>query len=189
VCRIPGPASVPVTALVSGVRATLGEDVTVLTDVPIARAHVGGVVGAGVQVSLAVLPGLTLSADSMLAVAAWADDRTTRVGTCVVTELGPRGPGSSNRTVGLIEWEADGLSELGNRGRTPALLSLAAGRSLRMVGPVEMDSGRVLRLPSAGRWVLAPSTKDRAMLVRGRGLRIRAAQISRSFRIAIGAQV
>ena len=74
------------------------------------------------------------------------------------------------------------MAELLSAGTAPALVWLSVGISLRLVAPVELDLGRVLALDVGDRWVLAPSTSGRAMLVRGRGLRIRLAQAARRLR-------
>ena len=88
---------------------------------------------------------------------------------------GPAG----TRGRGVIEWDAAGLAVLRGTATATAVVWLATGRSLRMVAPVELDEGRVLPLDLAARWVLVPSTSGRAMLVRGRGMRIRMAQAAR----------
>lgn len=175
--RLPALGAVAVTGRVTSVRATVGEDVTILSDVPIARARVSRSLGASTQVDLEMLPGLTLTDGSVLKVAAGAGDRALRVGSFrLVGEPRPRDPGA---LTGIIDWDAEGLVELGRQGVAPALVWLAVGRSLRTVAPVHLDAGRVLALEVGGRWVLAPSTAGRAMLVPGHGVRIRVAQAVR----------
>jgi hypothetical protein len=158
------------------VRASVGEDVTVLSEVPIARARVVGSQAAATDVEVQLLPGLTLAADSEFEVAAGAGDLAVQVGRFRLHERPGAAQESSGGVQGRIEWDAQGLAALQRTGAAPALVWLAVGRSLRMVGPVNLDRGRVLSLDVGGRWVLAPSAVGRAMLVPGRGLRIRAAQ-------------
>ena len=88
----------------------------------------------------------------------------------------------ADTVAGVIEWDPQGLAELLSAGNRPALVWLSVGISLRLVAPVELDLGRVLALDVGDRWVLAPSTSGRAMLVPGRGLRIRLAQAARRLR-------
>lgn len=175
--RLPDPGTVPITGRLTSVRASVGEDATVLSDVPIARARVSRPLGPSTAVRLELLPGLTLTDDSVLSVAASAGDRAVRVGTLRLASRGEAPAAEKDTPTGIIDWDADGLVELGTQGATPALVSLAVGRSLRMVGPVDLDRGRVLALGMGGPWVLAPSTAGRAMLVPGRGIRIRIAQV------------
>jgi hypothetical protein len=177
--RIVGPDPIPVVGRLTSVRATVGEDVTVLSEVPIARARVAGSNATATNVEVHVLPGLALTGSSELAVAAGAGDQAVRVGRFRLVDI-ERGPRTSlSPHAGVIEWDAEGLADLRRSGAAPALVWLAVGRSLRLVAPVEIDAGRVLALTVGDRWVLAPSTTGRAMLVVGRGLRIRTAQAAR----------
>ncbi len=177
--RLPDRDVVAVTGRVTSVRAAVGEDVTVLSEVPIAAAHVSRAQGATTEVALDLLPGLDLTDDSVLAVAAGAGDRAVRVGRLHVAPPAAGSARTPGVVGGVIEWDAAALAELRRTGPTPAVVWLAVGRSLRMVGPVNLAPGRVLALGVAGRWVLAPSTTGRAMLVPGRGLRIRLGQAAR----------
>jgi hypothetical protein len=175
--RIVGPDPIPVTGRLTSVRASVGEDVTVLSEVPIARARVVGSSSASTTLDVTLLPGLALTEGSELAVAAGAGDREVRVGRF---QLAPRGSDTSPGTVaGTIEWDPQALAELKGAGGLPALVWLAVGRSLRMAAPVEIDPGRVLTLDLAGTWALAASRTGRAMLVPGRALRIRVAHAAR----------
>ncbi len=177
--RVAGPDPVPVTARLTSVRAAVGEDVTVLSELPIARARVLGSRATATDLEVTLLPGLALTEDSELSVAAGAGEHSVRVGRFRLSDSGAGPARDSGAITGAIRWDAEGLAELRATGAAPALVWLAAGRSLRTVAPVELDAGRVLRLSPATRWVLAPSTSGRAMLVPGRGLRIRAAQVTR----------
>jgi hypothetical protein len=123
-----------------------------------------------------LLPGLALADDSEFEVAAGAGDLAVRVGRFRLHERPGAAQANSGGVQGWIEWDAQGLAALQLTEAAPALVWLAVGRSLRTVGPVGLDRGRVLSLDVGGRWVLAPSAVGRAMLVPGRGLRIRAAQ-------------
>jgi glycosyltransferase involved in cell wall biosynthesis len=175
--RVVGPDPIPVTGRLTSVRASVGEDVTVLSEVPIARARVVGSSSGSTTLDLTLLPGLALTDDSELAVAAGAGDRVVRVGRF---RLAPGGSDTSPGAVaGAIEWDPQALAELRGAGGLPALVWLAVGRSLRIAVPVEVDPGRVVTLDVAGPWVLAASRTGRAMLVPGRALRIRAAQAAR----------
>jgi hypothetical protein len=174
--RSTSPETVPVTGRLTSVRAAVGEDVTVLSEVLIARARVVDSRATSTDVEVHLLPGLALSDDSEFAVAAGAGDLAVKVGRFRILERAGATQGSSGTVQGRIEWDAQGLAALQRTGAAPALVWLAVGRSLRTVGPVNLDRGRVLSLDVGGRWVLAPSAVGRAMLVPGRGLRIRAAQ-------------
>ena len=180
--RLPDPGVVAVTGRVTSVRATVGEDVTVLSDIPIATARVVGAHGAATEVELDLLPGLDLTDDSVLAVAAGAGDHAIEVGRFQVAGRSGRAAGGAGPVAGVIEWDPAALAELQRTGLAPALVWLAVGRALRIVGPVTLDAGRVLALEVAGRWVLAPATSGRAMLAPGRGLRIRLGQAARQLR-------
>ena len=175
--RVVAPDPIPVTGRLTSLRASVGEDVTVLSEVPIARARVVGSSSETTTLDVTLLPGLALTDGTELAVAAGAGDRAVRVGRF------RRAPGVSDTSPGAvggaIEWDPQALAELKGAGGLPALVWLAVGRSLRMAAPVEIDPGRVLALDPAGPWVLAPSRTGRAMLVPGRALRIRAAQAAR----------
>jgi hypothetical protein len=126
-----------------------------------------------------LLPGLVLRAESELSVAAGAGDHTVRVGRFRLAGGEADSAKPANAVQGVIEWDAQGLADLLRTGAAPALVWVAVGRSLRLVAPVEIDWGRVLALDLGDRWVLAPSTSGRAMLIPGRGLRIRLAQAAR----------
>jgi glycosyltransferase involved in cell wall biosynthesis len=175
--RIVGPDPIPVTGRLTSVRASVGEDVTVLSEVPIARARVVGASAGTTTLDVTLLPGLALTDGTELAVAAGAGDLAVRVG---LFRLAPGGSDPSPGAVGgAILWDPEALAELKGAGGPPALVWLAVGRSLRLAAPVEIDPGRALALDVAGPWVLAPSRTGRAMLVPGRALRIRAAQAAR----------
>ncbi len=178
-CRLSGSGPVAVTARLTSVRAEVGEDVTVLSDLPIAAARIMRSRGASTQVDLRLLPGLTLTADSVLAVGAGAGEHSVLVGEFRVAGANgsaPRGPGNVS---GVIDWDAHGLTRLRAAGAAPALVWLAVGRSLRTFAPVDIEPGRVLAVDAGGPWTLAPTTTGRAMLVPGRGLRVRSAQVAR----------
>lgn len=179
--RVAGPEVVPVTATANNVRAVIGEDVTILSDVPIGRATVTESRRQSVMVVVSLLPGLMLTCDSKLEVAAGAGNLAVRVGTFQIAgeDRSRSGTIESGGALGVIDWEPDGLSDLLGAGSTPALLWLAVGRSLRLVAPVDIERGRVLSLANRPHWVLVRSTAGRAMLVPGRGLRIRMAQAVR----------
>jgi hypothetical protein len=177
--QAPWPELVPVTGRLTSLRAAVGEDVTVLSELPILQAEVVGSQATSTDLEVRIRPGLVLTEDSELAVAAGARDLTVRVGTFRLVGASGAAHGSGGVARGVIEWEADGLATLQAGRAAPALVWLAVGRSLRMVGPVNLDAGRVLSLDPGGRWVLAPSTTGRAMLVPGRGVRVRAAQAAR----------
>ena len=180
--RVVGPDPIPVTGRLTSMRAAVGEDITVLSEVPIARARVVGSRVMSTDVELQLLPGLALTGDSELSVAAGAGDHAVRVGRFRFAG-GAGGAGGAGTpgvgVAGVIAWDPQGLAELRRAGAAPALVWLAVGRSLRLVAPLELDPGRVLALEVGDRWVLAPSTTGRAMLVPGRGLRIRSAQAAR----------
>jgi hypothetical protein len=129
-----------------------------------------------------LLPGLRLTDDTELLVAAGAGDRAVQVGRFQMAVNGPGVGQTSGAASGSIHWDAGGLAQLRGDGTAPALVWLAVGRSLRTAGPVDLDPGRILTLDVGGRWTLAPSTSGRAMLVPGRGLRIRAAQAVQAVR-------
>jgi len=177
--RVGGPDPVPVTGRRTSLRAAVGQDVTVLSEVPIARARVVASRATSTDLEVRVLPGLVLTSDSELTVAAGSGDHAVAVGQFWLAGSHGAAQGSAEVAVGVIEWDRAGLAALRDTGAPPALVWLAVGRSLRMVGPVTLDAGRVLALDAGGRWVLAPSTTGRAMLVPGRGLRIRMAQAAR----------
>ena len=61
-------------------RAAVGEDVTVLSEVPIARARLVGSRATTTVVEVQLMPGLVLTDGSELAVAAGAGDHVVRVG-------------------------------------------------------------------------------------------------------------
>jgi hypothetical protein len=180
--RVTGPDPVLVTGRLTSVRADVGEDVTVLSEIPIARARVSssGPTSTGLEVHL--LPGLALTAESELAVAAGAGDHAVRVGRFRLIGAAADPSKPADAVPGVIEWDAQGLAELLSAGTAPALVWLSVGISLRLVAPVELDMGRVLALDVGDRWVLAPAHSGRAMLVPGRGLRIRLAQAARRVR-------
>jgi glycosyltransferase involved in cell wall biosynthesis len=180
--RVTGPDPVAVTGRLTSVRADVGEDVTVLSEIPIARARVSSSRATSTDLEVHLLPGLALTAESELAVAAGAGDHAVRVGRFRLAG-GEADPAKPRDTVlGVIEWDAQGLAELLSAGTAPALVWLSVGISLRLVAPVELDAGRVLALDAGDRWVLAPAASGRAMLVPGRGLRIRLAQAARRLR-------
>lgn len=90
------------------------------------------------------------------------------------SSAGSGGPGRRAQS-GRAAQAADGSEPAGSA----ALLSLAAGRRLRQLGPVDFVAGRPVSLRVGGRWVLAATRSGRAMLVPGRGARIRAASVVR----------
>ncbi len=177
--RVVGPDPVPVTARLTSLRAAVGEDITVLSELPIARARVLGTRATVTDLEVTFLPGLALTEESELSVAAGAGEHSVRVGRFRLSDSGAGSGTDSGAVTGAIEWDAEGLAELRATGAAPALVWLAVGRSLRTVAPVELDAGQVLGLSPGTRWALAPSTSGRAMLVPGRGLRIRVAQVAR----------
>ena len=174
--RVEGPDPIPVTGRLTSVRAAVDEDITVLSEVPIARARLVGSRTTTTDVEVRLMPGLVLTDGSELSVAAGAGDHVVQVGRFRMAEGDAEPPGT---LMGVIEWDGTALSALRRTGAAPALVWLAVGRSQRLVAPVELDAGRVLALTVGDRWVLAPSTTGRAMLVPGRGLRIRASQAAR----------
>ena len=171
--RVTGPDPVPVTGRLTSVRADVGEDVTVLSEIPIARARVSTSSATSTDLEVHLLPGLVLTAESELSVAAGVGDNAVRVGRFRLAGGEADSAKPADAVQGVIEWDAKGLADLLSTGTAPALVWVAVGRSLRLVAPVEIDTGRVLALDLGDRWVLAPSTSGRAMLVPGRGLRIR----------------
>jgi glycosyltransferase involved in cell wall biosynthesis len=180
--RLPDLVAVPITGRVTSVRATVDEDVTVLSDVLFARALVSRSLGASTEVRVELRPGLTLTDDSVLAVAAGVGDWAVRVGAFRLVSGGEAHTSDPEVVKGTIDWDPDGLVELGKRGAGPAPVRLAVGRSLRTVGSVDLEPGRVLSLGVGDRWVLAPSSTGGAMLVGRRGWRIRAARVVRRMR-------
>jgi hypothetical protein len=177
--RVTGPDQILVAGRVTSMRVTVGEDVTVLSELPVGRARVLGSRTTSTDVEVQLLPGLALTPDSELAVAAGAGDRCVRVGRFHLTGGQAGSAGGSGAVTGVIEWDAEGLGALKGLGLGPVLVWLAVGRSQRLAAPLEIDAGQVLGLGVGDRWVLAPSASGRAMLVPGRGLRVRAAQVAR----------
>ncbi len=119
--RVPGPDVVPVTGRRTSLRAEVGEDITVLSEVPIARARVIGSDSSSTSVEVQLLPGLALTGGSELSVAAGAGDQAVRVGSFRLAAGPEAAPGSAGTHLGAIEWDAQGLSALrgfGGRART-----------------------------------------------------------------------
>ena len=72
--RVEGPDPIPVTGRLTSVRAAVGEDVTVLSEVPIARARLMGSRATTTGVEVQLMPGLVLTDGSELSVGAGAGD-------------------------------------------------------------------------------------------------------------------
>ena len=95
--RVVAPDPIPVTGRLTSLRASVGEDVTVLSEVPIARARVVGSSSETTTLDVTLLPGLALTDGTELAVAAGAGDRAVRVGRFRLTRRAcrTRHPGQS----------------------------------------------------------------------------------------------
>lgn len=165
------------------VRATIGEDTTILTE---GVRLLGRLLdGRARTLSLEIdvdQPGLLIAEDAALTIAARIGERLLPIGTARVlagtgawSALDPAGRARWSCRA-TVEWDPDPLA---GSGPSTALLALAVGRRLRQLGPVDFPGGRPVGVPFGGRWVLAASRTGRAMLVPGRGARIRAAWLVR----------
>ncbi len=173
--RLPDRGPVPVSLRSPSVRAMVDEDVTILSDVPVARAAILRSSGTPIQVAVDLLPGLVGSGEVALTVAAGSGGTSVAVGQLVPAAH----EGAGGVVTATLDLDPAGLQALQASGASPALLWLSVGRALRSVGPVVMPPGTVLDLDVGRRWVLVASASGRAMLLPGRGLRVRAGQLVR----------
>jgi hypothetical protein len=170
--RLPDRTSIQVVLRPTSVRAVVDEDVTVLSDLTTASVRVLGARGAETAVALDLLPGLELADDCAATVVARAQGEVFVVGRLELSGVTDR-TGVRGGALGIIHWDVSGLDNMAGRGDSPARIDLCVGRSLRVVGTVEMATGRAVRIAAEGGWALVGSRSGRALLVRGRTLRTR----------------
>ena len=158
--------------------ARLGEDLTVLSDLPVVRARIVGASGSLVAVQLtAGYPGLELAAGCEIAAVVRRGDKVVQVGTVRTGEAPGRWAEAVWTVAAVLTLDTEALTLLGEE-RGPSLpLALGLGRTLRPIGPVAYDAGRPLPVAAsdAGRWALAASAEGEALLVPGSALRARLA--------------
>jgi glycosyltransferase involved in cell wall biosynthesis len=176
--RLPDRGPVAVSLRRTSARASLDEDVTILSDVPVVRATILRSTGTRIQAAVELLPGLAVSGEVELTVVAGTG--TTSVAVGQLTAPAPSPDASARGSVtGSLELDPSALQALLGSGASPAPVWLSAARSLKAVGPVSMAPGEVVDLDLGRRWVLAGSASGRALLVPGRGLRVRAGHLVR----------
>jgi hypothetical protein len=173
--RLPDRGPVAVSLHGPGVRAIVDEDITILSDVPVVRATILGSSVTPIRLAVDLLPGLVLGGEVALTVVAGSGGTSVAVGQIVAAAHDGAGGG----VTGTLDLDPAELQALRDCGASPALLWLSVGRSLRSVGLVVMPPGTVLDLDVGRRWVLAASASGRAMLLPGRGLRVRAGHLVR----------
>ncbi|MGB8020779.1 MAG: hypothetical protein WCF04_06080, partial [Candidatus Nanopelagicales bacterium] len=170
------------------VRATVDDDITILTDGVhlTGRLRGGPAQPTGLEIGVDE-PGLLIADGSELIMAARVGERLLPIG--AVRVLAGTGTWSAADSSGrtrwtchaAVDWDAQLLADW-TQSEPPgsaALLALAVGRRVRQLGPVDFVEGRPVSLRVGGRWVLAATRSGRAMLVPGRGARIRAAWVVR----------